>query len=1045
MANITTIPATAPFLDSLVSAILNGDLPQKGGEKPAPEQLASYTLLLPTRRACRVCGEAFLRRSGQSSIILPKIRPIGDGNEDESLIHDALREPQGADGSLLNMNPAISKLERHLILTRFIIAWLVKPGHEKYKAPFLQEAAGQKATPASASLLAHELAKLIDNAATEGVDLNDLENLVQAEFSDHWQQTLDFLKIVTEQWPAYLDNTDQMDIAIRRNLLLEKEANRLIGNPPKGPVIIAGSTGSIPAAAKLMAAVLACENGALVLPALDHHLEDEDFKELAENHPEHPQHGLANLLTALNVPRSAVKELPGTAPILEEEVFINFLSESLRPASSAEKWQAYSTEIAKDKTRKQALASAFRHHSLTVTRDEQEEAETIALILRRTAEQEGRSAALITPDRLLARRVATRLEAWGIRVDDSGGRPLVKTMPGAFFNLISDVMAQDYAPAPLLALLKHPLTSLGFEKGAARLAARALEIAALRRPWRGGGLQGLVKTFQQSRDDIKTGQTRNPAIARLGKEEWLAAETLLTRLETAFAPLAAQQQKATSAPLAAFLKAHIETAENLNADAEGAPKNLWQGAAGEHLAKLLAEIINTEESLPPPVAAAEYPDFFKSLLAGETIRPLTPVHPRLFIWGPFEARLQQPDVVILGGLNEGTWPGTSKVSPWLSRPMCRQLGLPEPEAQIGHSANDFASLLCAKEVHLTRAAKSGGVETVASRWLQRMNALLSGAGLEHLLEPDPAEPFAQWADHRNQITPEAPLKSPAPTPPVSARPRRLSVTRIEDWIANPYSIYARYILRLNPLDPIGSPPTPAVKGEIIHKALEKFTEQHPVTLPEDPAAELIKIGKELMQKWAMHPEIEAFWLPRFIRFAGWFAATEPARRTNLARIWTEQQGEIVYKAPAGPFTLTARADRIDEKKGGSFHIYDYKTGASPAMKKIETRYKPQLPLEAAILQKGGFAALGKGPVEKVCYIEAKGGEPPGESKPLDKNLEAIIAETEAKLEQLIAGFDQEETPYRALRRKDFKGDYVYDDFAHLARIDEWGAATGEDE
>ena len=1043
MATITSIPSTAPFLDGLVKAILNGDLPNKGGQPPSPQELAKLTLLLPTRRACRVCGEAFLRLSGQKAILLPKIAPLGDGNEDESLIYETVSELAPSQ-LLMEMNPAVSNLERHLVLTQFILTWLQKAPHHPLVQGELGQGHLQQTRPAIASLMARELAKLMDNAETEAVDLSKLEALVPEEFSDHWQQTLNFLTIITQQWPAYLKNTEQMSQAGRRNILLSKEAERLIQSNPEDPIIIAGSTGSIPAAAKLMAAVANLENGAIVLPGLDQSLDEEAFQSVIENHPEHPQFGLAKLIGDLGTDRSQVSVLPGTQPTESQTALLDFISQALRPANSTEQWRGYIDTLSQSSQKQQELAEAFDNISLNIARDPQEEAETIALILRRTANEPGRTAALVTPDRLLARRVAVRLEAWGIKVDDSGGRPLAKTMPGAFFDQIIETQTRHFEPSFLIALLKHPLTRLQFERGDVRLAARALEIIVLRRPWLSGGLDGLEQTFHQVQQELDEQKRLHPAITRLSEEEWFLAQTLLERLKEAFAPLTACFANRKDQSLKQLIETHIQTAEQLNASHEQDSSMLWQGAAGEQLAKLLAELLTTQ-GVMPDLKPADYPEFYKSLIAGQTVRPLTPVHPRLFIWGPFEARLQQPDVVILGGLNEGTWPSSSNASPWLSRPMGEQLGLPAPEQHIGYSAHDFASLLCASQVHITRAAKTQGVQTVPSRWLMRMEALLQGLDAQHLLAPNEGEPFAQWAALRDKVNPAPPISAPAPTPPLEARPRQLSVTRIEDWIANPYSIYARAILRLSPLDPIGTPPSASMKGQIIHQAMEEFARKYPRDLPDEPERELMAIANQLMKDLAAHPQIGAFWQPRFERFATWFAQTEPERRQGLHCTHTECDGKTLYQTSGGPFTLTARADRIDEYEDGSYHIYDYKTGIVPTVSQVEKLYKPQLPLEAAICQAGGFEDLKKGPVTALSYIEAKGGEPAGKQAEVSgSSVATTIQEAEQELLSLIEAFDLQETPYKALRRKDFKGQYQYDDYAHLARVDEWGANEGQE-
>lgn len=1061
-SNIVTIPATAPFLDTLVSAILSGNLPRQGGTPPTPGQLAAYTLLLPTRRACRACGEAFLRQSGQDAILLPTIRPIGDASEDESLIEDAIASTR-PDLSLLDMNPAISPMQRHLVLTRLVLAWLKSPGRNEQ----LPQTSDENSTPAQASLMARELARLMDNAETEEVDLTGLKNLVPEDFAGNWQKTLKFLNVITEAFPQYLTDQQLMSQAARRNLLLTKEAARLHANPPEAPVILAGSTGSVPAAARLMHAISHLPQGAIVLPGLDQTLDDQSFTGIVTDHPEHPQFGFAKLFADLEIDRSTITTPPGAEPAAADAAKLEFISQSLRPASSTEQWQPYIAAVKKDDNKKQALQQALEGISLNVARDAQEEAELIALILRHTATEPERTAALITPDRLLARRVAIRLEAWGIKVDDSGGRPLAKTMPGAFFDQITHVAACGFEPAALLALLKHPLTRLGFERGESRLAARALEITALRQPWLGGGLPRLTKTLS----DVKTKRDKDdqlhPAIRRLSDEEWTLAANLLMRLEAAFAPLIRLFESHKPASLEAFITAHIDVAEALanttahnEADEEGTttpPENtpLWQGAAGEQLARILTEV-KAHAGTAPPLKPGDYPEFYKSLLSGETVRPLTPVHPRLFIWGPFEARLQQPDIVILGGLNEGTWPGTADANPWLSRPMCQELGLPAPEQHIGYSAHDFAAHLAAKKVYLTRAAKKDGVESVQSRWLMRIEALLQGLGMANALEASGDGSItdvsavnltvnvAAWAAARDTVTPAPQIEPPAPTPPVAARPRRLSVTRIEDWIANPYSIYARSILKLSPLDPLGAPPDAAMKGQIIHKALQLFTQRHPATLPDNTAQELSAIASELMHAVGLHPQIGAFWLPRFENFAEWFAATEPERRANIREAFTERQGTLQLEAPFAPFTLTARADRIDATNEGAYHIYDYKTGTVPGPKKVIALYSPQLPLEAAIIEAGGFADLPAGPVTGLTYIAAKGGETAGVVTDIEGvDISALAEKALDDLKSLIAAFDRQETPYRALRRQDFKGRYTYDDYAHLARIDEWGSHEEE--
>ena len=164
-----------------------------------------------------------------------------------------------------------------------------------------------------------------------------------------------------------------------------------------------------------------------------------------------------------------------------------------------------------------------------------------------------------------------------------------------------------------------------------------------------------------------------------------------------------------------------------------------------------------------------------------------------------------------------------------------------------------------------------------------------------------------------------PVRAPEPRPPVAHRPRELSVTTVETWIANPYAVFARRILRLEPLPLLGEKPGPALRGQIVHEALGRFAHSFPEKLPKDIAKELMAIAEAVLADYTGNPRVAAFWAPRLARFAGWFAETEAARRTGMTKTVPEVGGKMVLAGPAGPFTLTARADRIDVGDGAPRH------------------------------------------------------------------------------------------------------------------------------
>ena len=1033
-ARVWSITAGRPFLDTLARAILGGDLPAPGSAPPDRLALAGMTILLPTHRAVRALQEAFLRAAEGRALLLPRLVPIAETDEDQGLIA-SLTSGAGPLAAEFVLGPAVAPLERQLALTRLVLAWSKQlRGADGGMGPI---AAAGATTPAQAAHLAADLARLMDMVETEGCSLEGLADLVPEDFSEHWQQTIEFLEIVTSFWPAHLAERGLLSAADRRNGLIHAEAERLTRSPPSEPVIVAGVTGSVPATVDLIRAVADFPAGAIVIPGLDRTLDDASWQQLA-HHPEHPQHDLYSLLAELDVPRDAVREVAGAPAPRHVATRGAFLSEVMRPAGATGLWKDYITNADRE-----ALRGALAGISRIDAPNSADEAEVIALMMREALETPGRTAALVSPDRLLARRVAIRLQSWGITVDDSAGRPLAKTPHGAFLDLIAQVIATRFAPATVMALLKHPLTRLGLPIRDARRAARFLELAALRTIYFGEGLDGIEASLERAKRETLDGSRRERAVRRLWDADWNAAQDLIGRLRAAMTPLGALDAAKAPVELHVLAQAHRAAADALAASGdEASPARLWRDEDGEEADRLLAAL-DDDSLTAPPIPVADYAEFYRALAGNVTVRPRVAVHPRLAIWGPYEARLQQPDLVILGALNEGTWPKAADPGAWLNRPMRARLGLPSPEVAIGRAALDVTGLLGAREVVLTRASRVDGAPTVPSRWLMRIDALLGGMGLIDALRP--TKPWLGWARARDaRIGAAEPVRAPEPKPPLALRPRQLSASDIELWIRNPYGLYARHILKLEPLNPLGAAPGPREKGIIIHEALSRFTRRFPERLPNDVARELMRDAEAVLEDYAAHPRVAAFWLPRIARFADWFAASEPARRRGVGRIVTEVAGARVLQAPGGPFTLTARADRIDLCDHGLI-ITDYKTGTPPTNADVARGTAPQLPLEAAIARAKGFAGIETETIAALRYIRATGGTPAAKEQVIKNgDVHALADACIERLGTLVADFDDETRPYRAVRRARF--DYRYDAFTHLARVAEWsGSNASEDE
>jgi ATP-dependent helicase/nuclease subunit B len=439
-----------------------------------------------------------------------------------------------------------------------------------------------------------------------------------------------------------------------------------------------------------------------------------------------------------------------------------------------------------------------------------------------------------------------------------------------------------------------------------------------------------------------------------------------------------------------------------------------------------------------------YPALLTSLLAGQAVRPAYGSHPRLSIWGPLEARLQHVDTLVLGGLNEGTWPAEVDPGPWLSRPMRADFGLPAPERRVGLAAHDFAQAFCAPKVFLTRATRVEGTPTVPSRWLLRLETFLQVFELNETLSAQSPRWLA-WAEALDRPARTILTGPPAPTPPLAARPRRLSVTKVETWMRDPYALYAREVLGLRALDPLDADPGAADLGNLVHAALERFIQAHPTHLPDDPEAALLAIGEAVFAAHGARPGVRAFWWPRFCRIAGWFTAAEAERRGGLTRAVAEAHGSMHLDAPGGDFELTAKADRLDLHSDGTVGIIDYKTGALPTNKAVDLGFAPQLPLEAAIVLAGGFAGIPTGPLAGLEYWRLSGGDPPGEIKPLKDDAADRATKSLDGLRGLVTAFDDPTTPYPAIPRSAWAP--RFNDYAHLERVKEWAAGAGaaEDE
>ncbi|MCP4319943.1 MAG: double-strand break repair protein AddB [Hyphomicrobiales bacterium] len=1040
-----TIDPGVPFLHQLARSLCDGELIE-GFRHQAdnPLLLSTATIYVPTRRASRALRSEFVDFIGRKAAILPTIRTLGENDDDAGF----LEEDQPA---LLDLVPPVAKTERLLELAQLIMLWkqnLPKSvsdfhGDNRLIAP---------ANPADAVWLACSLAELLEAMETGNRPWSALSDLVGDDYAHWWQLTLEFLKIASSFWPARLTELDRADPAAHRNAILLSEAARLSENPPSGPVIVAGSTGSIPATAEMMKVVAALDQGAVVLPGLDTALDDTIWELVGGKDPElidpaicsHPQYGLHVLLRGLHAQRADIVKLGRAGG--QTEMRNMLVSTALMPAEATAQWASQAIPPGD-------AARAFATVELIEAANEREEAHAIAAAMRlaadrppqgdsTTADQPPQHVALVTPDRNLARRVTVELRRFGIEANDSGGAFLALSLQGTLLQLLLQSAFGGEKTVALVGLMKHPLMRLDRTAGAARKAARIVERVALR----GGAgdtdiaaLADLLETKLAARGDNANHAPHWQK--RLTDDDVTLARDLAARLQTAFSPLLETREAAVSD----WARLTAQLLEILARDENGSLAALWGDEAGEKLASLFASIMENRSGFS--CNGADWAAMIPALIAGELVKPRAGGHPHIFIWGVLEARLQHVDTLILAGLNEGTWPSNVAGDPFLSRAMKTAIGLDTPERRIGLAAHDFQMGLGADHVILSRAARSANAPTVASRWLQRLSAVIGNDETERLRAR--GNRYIHWASMLDERPDTQLATRPAPKPPAELQPKRYSFSEIRTLRRDPYAVYAKRVLKLDPPEALIRDPGPAERGTLYHRILERFIAKNPDLSMPDAAGRLHEIAKTEFDCENLPDYVGLVWRMQFDRIAVAFVDWEQSRESAVTARFTECRAKMQLQSTG--ITLSGIADRIDVLAGGEAELLDYKTGSSPSRKQAWTLLDPQLPLEAAALRAGAFADVGRLEPASLAYVRLK----PEEVLKVDrieggvrgyddtKSAAELGDESIERLNDLIAAFANGNIGFASQVIPESAAHYGHD-YDHLARVREWSSADAGD-
>lgn len=1029
---IYNLPAGIPFADALAHKLL---CDTAGNET----QLTKYKILLPTRRACRNLRDSFLRLSNGKPLLLPQMQPIGDVDEDNLDIGSAgLSNKFGEDQ--LNLPPAIPALKRKLMLARMILA---------------MEDFSNNAEKAIA--LADGLGRLMDQIHTENLSLDDLPTIVaDKELAKHWEVTVDFLQILSRYWPQILAEQGMIDAADRRNRLVLALADYWETNPPQTPVIAAGSTGSIPATSRLLSVISKLPQGQIILPGLNTDIDPQSWDAIDDTHP---QATLKNIITnEFDIKIENISDNVAIYDYSDElitkdyeplaltkakiEAKRKFFSEVMRPASTSKEWIKLSNIRNEEKSKIKDAISDIR---ITECDTQQEEALIIAMHLRAALEQPEKRAIVITPDRNLARRIAVICKRWDIHIDDSAGYPLSDSLIGGTMIQTAKMCLSNYQTGQLASFLKQHLTFIPAEL---KPHIADFETHILRGQKISDGLSTLRKRAQEKHSLLTQ---RGSTAFDLG-----AIENIIDLIEaktSRFHDLCDGKKH----PFIEFIDEHIRMTESIATDTNQTIVNkddipqsqIWAGDDGEAAALFLADLRQHAYNMPH-ISADDYIAIWDNLARTVTVRSTYGMHPRLAILGQLEARLVHADLIILAGLNEGTWPPEPATDPWMSRPMRKTYGLPSPERGIGLSAHDFTQACCHPNVIITRSKRLDGTPTTPARWLQRMDTVLAAYGFDPQIMRDTAIlQTARQLDHTGEAA--KPVLRPAPTPPANKRPNHLYVTAIEKWMRDPYSIYARYILGLRKIDDLEEDINTAIRGTILHEILESFVSKYPKKLPTNAKDEFLELSNQKLHEHIHDRNLINFWWPRIQRFADWYLPFEQNWRDYKGMpLTTEISGHTTLQLNTGSgFKLSAKADRIDRTHEGTLAIIDYKSGNIPTSKDIESGYTPQITATGFIASQGGFEQIDDGAKQDITYlgfwpISGSSSSPNTDKTVKNDAIEQLIDEAANGITKLAEIFSDPQVPYYSLPRLDKALPKNWQDYAHLARVAEW-AALGEQE
>lgn len=1011
MTKLVSIPFNVVFLDRVaeqwIETVYN-----------TGQTLPRGFIIVPNQRTVKGLVNSFIRMNQGKPLLLPRIISIGAIDEAGPMLNgrDELLYP-----------PSVHPMKRLSILTNLIIEMNNRLGH--------------RIQAGEAWNMANSLAELMDEAEWIGCDLcHVLSQAADGEYAQHWQDILQFLSIITDVWPKWLLDNHLMNPVARTIALLKSQMEMWHHTVYKEPIWAVGFLDARPVIVDFLSSLLQLPQGRLIVPGIQEDLPEKSWNNLPLTHP---YTEMAHMFAALKVKRADFQKWHFQEKQIVAEERVNAFQQILLPAENLEQWLINRQPV--------TLSNCF----LIEPVNQQQEAVAIALIIRDALETPQKRIALVTPDRHLAMRVSLELSRWGVIADDSAGEPLSKTSAAVLLSLFLQACIEDFTPVSLLSLLKHPFVCCGFKPNRCREYSRLLEVHILRQ-FSVSGLSTMQAALLQKLNEIKS---QDKATLSIDLIQFSSLATELVNL-LAFLQKIVNEflQNSAKRPLSQWVTALVQAVERLVFDGtENKEDILWQAEEGNALAEHLRNLI-VETTYVKAIDLQEFTSIinasYKNIMVHSRRalrgRKEQELHPRVYIWGLLEARLQHVDTVILGGLSEGVWPETVDCGPWLSRPMREKIGMRIPDVEVGRMAYDFMAICCSiPEVILSSPLRRENAPVVQSRWVVRLKAWLKGRN--STIQKHPALEWAKLLDQPQDVP--KPMAYPMPKPAVELRPKSISITDVEYWLKDPYAIYAKKILNLRKLIGLEEDRSASIFGMIVHAGLKDAYEHYAWQWTLEGVEQAL-LGA-LDKRRDVLPSHKKWWRARLLKIAYWVFHHEQKQRNGqeLPQSYLEKAGHYCFQLPGGlNFTLKGIVDRIRLNIDGTVEIFDYKTGSMPSKENVESGSSPQLPLKAAMASYGAFGKeLMEHKIIKYYFWQLKGGTEEGKEVSID-NIQREEDKMDLSerywyaLQNLIVTYCDKEQPYLSRPRPYLIKEYLstvprFGDYKHLARVLEWGMNT----